>query len=62
MTCFQLARRCDNDYGVNTVLFCPVLPRGPGRFRAKTIEFLARAELFNTSVIKLTCSKLVSID
>ena len=47
---FQLARRCVHDYGVNTVLFCPVLPRGPGSFRSKKLDFFAKAELFNASL------------
>ena len=54
---FQLARRCVHDYGVNAVLFCPVLPRGPGRFRAKTLDFLATAELFNASLKHLCATE-----
>ena len=54
---FQLARRCVHDYWINTVLFCPVLPRGPGRFRAKTLEFLAKAELFNASLKRLSATE-----
>ena len=61
MTCFLLAKRCDHDYGVNTALFCPVLRRGPGRFRTKTLEFLAKAELFNASLNRL-CTTENNID
>ena len=38
---------------LNTVLFCPVLPRVPRRFRTKTLEFLAKADLFNASLNRL---------
>ena len=38
---FQLARRCMAEFGVQTVRFCPVLPKGPGSFSARTPDFPA---------------------
>lgn len=54
---FRLARRCVNDFGVKSVLFCPVLPRGAGRFKAKTADFTVKAELFNNTLKRL-CSRI----
>ena len=54
---FRLARRCVNDFGVKSVLFCPVLPRGAGRLKAKTADFTVKAELFNKSLKRL-CSRI----
>ena len=36
---FQLARRCMAGFDVQAARFCPVLPRGPLRFRASTPDF-----------------------
>ena len=55
---FRLARRCINDFGVKSVLFCPVLPRGgAGRFKANTADFIVKAELFNNTLKRL-CSRI----
>ena len=42
-------------------MFGPVLPRGPRRFRAKTLELVAKAELFNVSLTRL-CATQNNID
>ena len=54
---FRLARRCVNDFGVKSVLFCTLLPRGAGRFKPKTADFTVKAELFNNTLKRL-CSRV----
>ena len=39
------------------MLFCPVLPRGAGRFKAKTTDFTVKTELFNNTLKRL-CSRI----
>lgn len=43
----------EGGFAIQKVLFCPVLPRGSGRFRARTPDFQKKAELFNTTVKRL---------
>ena len=43
--------------GYTPVMFGPVLPRGTRRFWAKTVKFVAKAELFNVSLNRLCATK-----
>ena len=54
---FRLARGCVNDFGVKSVLFCPVLPRRAVLFKANTAYFTVKAELF-INTIKRLCSRI----
>ena len=38
-TVFRFAKLCLSDYAVCKVIYCPVLPRGPGRFQARSVCF-----------------------
>lgn len=56
----RLAVHCTQGFqSLRKVLFCPVLPRGPGRFQARTADFQRKAELFNTTLKHLCAQKAV---
>ena len=38
-TLVRFAKLCMNDYAVYKVILCPVLPRGRGRFQARSVCF-----------------------
>ena len=38
-TVFRFGKLCLSDYAMCKVIFCPVLPRGPGRFHARSACF-----------------------
>ena len=47
---FHLGRRCMVEFGVQTIRFWAVLPRGHWRFRARTPKFPANVEPVNVTV------------
>ena len=52
--CF--AKLCLWDYAVCKVIFCPVLPRGPGRVQARSVCFESNRVALNEALAALCIS------
>ena len=53
---FRFAKLCLSDYAVCKVIFCPVLPRGPGRFQARSVCFESNRVALNEPLAALWTS------
>ena len=53
---FRFAKLCLSDYVVCKVIFCPVLPRGPGRFQARSVCFESNRVALNEALAALWTS------
>ena len=55
-TLVPVAKLCVNDYAVCKVILCPVLPRGPGRFQARSVCFEDNRVALNAALTTLCAS------
>ena len=55
-TVFRFAKLCLSDYAVCNVICCPVLPRGPGRFQARSVCFESNCVALNEALAVLCTS------
>lgn len=52
-TVFRFAMLCMSDHAVCKVILCPVLPRGPGRFQARSVCFESNRVALNEALAVL---------